>query len=307
MLLERMVAELHLPTEYILKTARSASHHYKSYEIPKKAGGHRTIHHPSRELKGLQRWLLRHVIDGLPVDEHAYAYRTGRTIADNARCHVNSKYLVRMDFADFFPSITAQDIKYCITRNPGYFPGWTSLDVEIFCQLVCRRERLTIGAPTSPSLSNVLCRELDVRLARLADDHDSVYTRYADDLFFSSKGPNVLGDLETLVRTEIESLKCPAALRINAGKTRHFSKRGRRCVTGIVLGSDGKIYVGRRLKRMIRSLVYKIEELNNDRRARLAGYIGYCQAIDPDFVNSLVIKFGREKLGLVRFPSSRLI
>ena len=90
MIIERMAVELGLPESFIHTVARSASHAYKAYSIPKRTGGTRTIYHPSRVLKGLQRWLLRNVIEELPVHAAATAYIIGRSILDNARVHMAS-------------------------------------------------------------------------------------------------------------------------------------------------------------------------------------------------------------------------
>src|SRR5262245_18561054 len=109
-LVERMSDDLIIPQGYVLQVASSASHRYKEYQIPKRTGGLRTIHHASKELKLFQRWLLRNVIEKFPVHYSATAYRKGFGIVRNAERHVRSKYLLRVDLANFFPSLTDQDI-----------------------------------------------------------------------------------------------------------------------------------------------------------------------------------------------------
>src|SRR5436305_9954714 len=185
MIIERMASDLGLPAPFIMSLAMGASHEYKSYKIPKRTGGLRLIHHPSRRLKALQRWLLRNVIDTLPVHEAATAYRKDRSILNNAEVHARSGYLLRMDLADFFPSTTETDLRTFMQDRPNKFHDWTHLDTEVFCRLVTRHSVVTIGAPTSPGLSNVLCYDLDVQLHELCKRSSVIYTRYADDLFFS--------------------------------------------------------------------------------------------------------------------------
>jgi RNA-directed DNA polymerase len=162
-----------------------------------------------------------------------------------------------MDFKDFFPSITQVDLAKYFAERANLFPGWTPGDIDIFCKLVCRRSVLTIGAPTSPALSNAICHDLDVDLHALCEKNRVTYTRYADDLFFSAVQPNTLPQIEKDVAVVISRLKFPTNLKINTAKTRYSSKRGARHVTGIVLGSDGRPHIGRNLKRKIRALVHR--------------------------------------------------
>jgi RNA-directed DNA polymerase len=292
MIVEKMAQDLGVTTAYIESLAKSASHHYKWYLVKKRSGGTRDIYHPSKRLKALQRWIAEYVIALLPVHESASAYRKGRSVLDNAKVHAPSKYLLRMDLTKFFPSISRIDIRNYITQNPTLFTGWSSSDMEIFCLLACRNSELTIGAPTSPGLSNVLCYDLDVKLFALCGKSHVKYTRYADDMFFSSDRPNILREIEAEVKKIIAELPIPAGLTVNLGKTRHSSKRGARRVTGIVLGSDGCAYIGRALKRKIRALICQFGSLNEGQRASLAGLIAYASGFDPDFKNQLIAKYG---------------
>jgi RNA-directed DNA polymerase len=181
MIVEQMANQLGLPATYITNLARGASYEYKQYPIAKRPGGHRLIHHPSQRLKALQRWLLINVIEHLPVHACATAYRKGRSIFDNAGIHASSRYLLRMDLTNFFPSITDADLRKYITQHSRLFGEWTADDIESFCALVCRYGVLTIGAPTSPALSNAICHDLDVSLQAISDARGIAYTRYADD------------------------------------------------------------------------------------------------------------------------------
>lgn len=306
MLLEWISRELGLEQEYVAALAKTASHHYKRYAIPKRSGGLRQIFHPSKELKGLQRWLLRRVVSRLPVHEAAMGYRKGTGIAMNARLHANSRYLLRIDFEDFFPSITSGDILRHLQNYRAFLPSaWQSDDDMLFVQIACREGVLTIGSVTSPALSNTLCYSLDGKITSLCRTRDVTYTRYADDLFFSTNKARVLSDIEKELREIVGRLDCPAALKINSSKTRHFSKRHRRVVTGIVLRSDGDISLGRALKRSVKSRIHKYDSLDPDARISLAGLLAYCQDVEPDFLNRLILKFGWDKVEVARRGEAR--
>jgi RNA-directed DNA polymerase len=291
MIIERMARELGLTPTFIELRSHRASHEYKEYRVKKRDGGTRTIHHPSRALKALQRWLLANIIEALPIHSSAFAYRKGYSIFDNAKVHRQSKYLLRMDLANFFPSIKQSDLLKYIQDRPTLFLEWTTTDIAVFCQFVCRYGVLTIGAPTSPALSNAICYEMDVQIHELCAKNGVNYSRYADDLFFSSDHPDVLFRIELGIKQIITELRLPEGLRLNANKTRHSSKRGVRRVTGIVLGSDAQVYVGRSFKRKVRALIHKFHSLTPEQRTSLAGMIAYVIGFEPRFMNSLISKY----------------
>jgi len=116
----------------------------------------------------MQRWLNSLAISKLPVHPAAAAYRVNRSIFDNASVHAGSKYLLRMDCEDFFPSITESDIRLLVESRSAIFSEWDKYDVELFCKLVCRDQRLAIGSPSSPGLSNAICYDMDSQLADLS-------------------------------------------------------------------------------------------------------------------------------------------
>ena len=296
MLLDMLSATLGLPNSYLDALSRSSAHQYKRYSIPKRSGGFRTIHHPSRRLKTVQYALLRSVLTQLPVHAAATAYKPGASTAQNALPHVNSKFLLRMDLRDFFPSLRTGDFDQYVLSYPERFSSYAQGDLLLFKRFVFRGETLTIGAPTSPALSNVLCFDLDVQLAALAQSRNVTYTRYADDLFFSTKVPNTLISLENDVTQIVEEATLPAGLHINASKTRHSSTKGRRRVTGVILGSDGQIHTGRNYKRQICGEIYKFLTLSPEQKVQLAGKIAYVRSVEPAFLNKLVLKYGVDRI-----------
>lgn len=304
MLLEQMSNGLVLPTGLVRGVARKANHAYKSYVVPKRSGGGRLIHHPSRELKALQRWLLGNVIDRWQVHECAVAYRAGRGIRFNADQHRDSWFLLRMDLECFFPSITENDIRlYLESFTPPGAAVWTPDDVELFLRLVCIEGCLTVGAPTSPALSNAICYELDHRLNGAAQEREVRYTRYADDLFFSTRQRDVLGLFVDEVRDIVQQIDIPAQLRINEKKTRHSSRKGCRRVTGLVLSTDATISIGRSRKRYIRRQIHRYDGLTQEEKRELAGLLAFAQDVEPDLLNRLILKYGPGPIASARKSS----
>jgi RNA-directed DNA polymerase len=302
MIIERMALELGLKSAYVSSFASGASHAYKTYSIAKRDGSPRIIDHPSKQLKAFQRWLMEYAFAALPIHDAAMAYRKHRSIFDNASVHAKSDYLLRMDFKDFFPSIIDADFRaFAVAHSATLFAGWTNFDVETTSKLIFKHGRLTIGAPTSPLVSNFICFDMDARFYELSKSHGVVYSRYADDLFFSTSQKGVLKIIEEGAEALINALQFPEGLQLNKDKTRHSSRRHTRKVTGIILGSDKAPYIGRPLKRKIRSLIHKRDLLDHKSKMRLAGLLSYAVGFDPEFMNSLVMKYGPAAINAARY------
>lgn len=291
-LIGHMASELLLTPEFIGAVSRSASRRYKSYQIDKRDGGKRLIHHPSRELKALQRWMLSTVISSWPIHEAATAYHPNGSIKKNISPHLKNRYLLKLDFQDFFPSITAADLRTLLGAGVSDQLGWTEPDIKVFLSIVCRNEQLTIGAPTSPALSNAVCFEFDTKLAQWATKHGASYTRYADDISLSCNTPNVLKDGVSAVDEIIKGLEAPKGLVLNTKKTRNLSKKNRRVVTGLIITDEATVSIGRETKRKIRALIHKFEELSETERQSLAGLLAHAFDVEPDLLNRLTIKYG---------------
>jgi RNA-directed DNA polymerase len=150
--------------------------------------------------------------------------------------------------------------------------------------------RLCIGAPSSPLLSNSILYDFDsiVYSKISAADLDVKYTRYADDLTFSSCDSHALSVLEAIVRDAVKEISYPRLI-VNEGKTVRASKAGRRTVTGIVLTPDGKVSVGRDRKRLIRAMHHRSIRglLSSKEQEKLNGLIAFVESVEPGFYERL--------------------
>lgn len=157
-----------------------ASRKYKTYSIKKRNGGLRTINHPSRELKKYQRIFSKLIFSNLPTHEAVFSYRKGISIKNLAQEHKNNRFLLRIDFKDFFPSLTGKNIRELLEKNLNSFDFELSKDdITLINNIVCKSNRLTIGAPTSPIISNVLLYDFDCEMNNFSKEIK--YSRYADD------------------------------------------------------------------------------------------------------------------------------
>lgn len=302
MIIKRIADDAGVDSARLLEIATTSDHRYRTYKIPKRKGGVRVISHPTPEVKFLQRWLNRNVFARLPVHDAAFAYRRKIGIADNAKMHLENNYLLKIDFTDFFPSLKADDVRRVLRRNEeGFSFGALENDLELIVSIVCRKGALTIGAPSSPILSNAIMYEFDTCLYDFCVDSEVVYTRYADDIFLSTRQPDVLSDVLEYVRRDLEARGSPI-LRINEAKTVFTSKKRRRLVTGLILTSEGKVSIGRKNKRMIKGQVYSYlkGELDKESVAYLKGYLAFAVSVEPEFVRGLSLKYGKNVLEKLR-------
>jgi len=286
---------LQLPERYIMRVAASASYRYKAFKIKKADGkSNRLIEQPSKELKLLQRWLVRRVLDQLPTHACAHAYVKGRNIRTNAAPHRKGRYISRLDLKNFFPSLKSGDVESLLRYKRRSVRGFTltDRDVRLVSSLVCRFGRLTIGAPSSPTISNKLLYDLDSQITRIAAKHNAKYTRYADDLYFSSSEPGTLFELCKQVEDLIDNSGSPR-LTLNNRKTYHGSRKRRMAITGLRITPQAKISVGRELKRKIRVFAHKAEnnKLEAEELGWLRGMLAYVSSIEPEYADRIRTRY----------------
>ncbi|CAN0272075.1 unnamed protein product, partial [Discosporangium mesarthrocarpum] len=165
---------------------------YRTFTIPKKEGGERLIETPDASVKHLLSQLNRYLqsIYMLEKTTAAYGFITGvkndvdrRNVVTNAKKHLGKPYLLNIDLKDFFHSISKDQVIEIFRTRPFKF----KLDMaELLASLCTYQDRLPMGTPTSPVLSNFACRPLDQELLAFSADMIWNYTRYADDMSFSS-------------------------------------------------------------------------------------------------------------------------
>src|SRR5574344_573292 len=181
---------------------------YKRFKLKKKKGGYRIIQSPIGELKYLQRWILCNILENIPSHLSCKGFEKGTSIIENAKIHLNSDSLLKIDLMRFYDSINEKRI-FGIFKSLGYQSNLcvslakicTIVPNDMFLNSFRRRENnlkkyiqskkdegiLAQGSPTSPKLSNLVLKNLDKRLLSLAKKHNLNYSRYADDLTFSGE------------------------------------------------------------------------------------------------------------------------
>jgi len=172
---------------------------YKSFGIPKKSGGIRQITTPITALKIIQSKLNQVLQAVYDIKPSVHGFVMGKNIVTNAQAHVKKRYVLNIDLKDFFPSINFGRVRGMFMATPyGLHPEVAT----VLAQICCHNNHLPQGAPTSPIISNMICGKMDSQLQRLAKDCKATYTRYADDITFSTTLSQFPRDLAYITNDE---------------------------------------------------------------------------------------------------------
>jgi retron-type reverse transcriptase len=300
------------------------------FQVPKKTGGVRQISAPMPRLKAVQHWLLQHILEKVENHDCAHGFRTGRSIVTNARPHVGAETIINLDLQDFFPSITYRRVKG-LFRSLGYSEAAATI-FGLLCTEPTNEEveldgrkyfvstgvrNLPQGAPTSPAITNILCRRLDRRLLKAAEELGFIYTRYADDLTFSASGESLrnLGNVLSRAHATVTH----EGFSIHPAKTRVIRRSRRQDVTGVVVNS--KPNVSRQELKRFRATLYQIEKdgpadkrwgNSRDVIASIQGFANFVYMVNPDKgvelqsrVRAIVDKYNWEPIKVERQYISR--
>lgn len=245
---------------------------YKYFEIKKKNGGVRGIHAPVKGLKQIQKCLniIFHAI--FQPNDNAMGFITGKSVVDNATRHTGMHYVYNIDLKDFFPAIEEKRVFACLKITPFNLkdePSKIQL-AHIISRICCiempqenseneltktQKRVLPQGAPTSPIITNIICQKLDRQLTGLANYYGLYYSRYVDDITFSSLH-NVFNQDHKFIH-KLRSIIINQGFTINESKVRLQKKGFRQEVTGLTVNE--KANVQRRYIQQLRGWLYKWE------------------------------------------------
>jgi RNA-directed DNA polymerase len=244
---------------------------YNNFTIPKKTGGVRAIAAPIPELKLLQERLaeiLQNCVDEINIinnrdDQIAHGFKRKKSIVTNAKQHRNRRYVFNLDLSNFFGTITFPRVRgfFISDRDFALHPKIAT----IIAQIACHQNSLPQGAPTSPVISNLIGHIMDVHLVRLASRNGCTYSRYADDLTFSTNKQDfptsiaacISEDNDTwLPGSELTRLITRSHFEINESKTRMQYCDSRQEVTGLVV--NRKVNVRSEYSRTVRAMLHNL-------------------------------------------------
>lgn len=273
--LEDFSSHTHLSKGLIYRLSKFSDKNYVTYTLPKKTGGGRIIAQPSAVLKALQSWILRHILDRLAVSPACKGFERKTSILDNAKPHIGALALMCLDLDDFFPSIKVNQV-WAVFRVLGY----NERIAAVLASLCTYNGSLPQGSPASPKLSNLVSLRLDARLLGYVGIRGIIYTRYADDLSFSSLSYPQLAKAYSFIRRIIES----EGFSLNKNKTRFAGAARQHKITGLIV-NDKQAGIGRVWLRKIRSEIKHIckhpkNDVPDDSVERIIGLLSFVKSVD---------------------------
>lgn len=272
---------------------------YTVFSIPKRNGEPRSICAPKGQLRRVQQKILRHILYKVPVHTAAHGFVPGRSTVTNAAPHVGKKLVLKFDLKNFFPSIHHFRV-VGLFHSLGYeFAGGQFAGADQSRRVAGTLARLCTytddcevsgsaflpqGAPTSPAITNLICRRLDARLWGLARRNNGTYTRYADDLTFSFETDDLLVGR---FRWWVDQVCHQEGFAVNQSKFRVIRDSQRQQVTGIVVNHS--LHIPRRQRRKLRAILHNCRKHGVASQSKgkpgfgdwLRGYASYVHMIHP--------------------------
>lgn len=291
----------------------TAQPHYVRFSVPKRSGGTRDLAAPMPRLKATQDWILANLLAKVPTHAAAHGFVPGRSTVSNAVPHLQALAVINCDLKDFFPTIHVHRVRGCF-EELGYSPAAATI-LALLCTEAPRRlveyagrplhvatglRCLPQGAPTSPALSNLIARRLDARCLGIARKLGFTYSRYADDLSFSTHEPAALARIGYLL-ARIRHIARDEGFAVNEKKTRVLRPSSSQRVTGIVVnGAEPRI--PRATVRRLRAILHQAEKTGLEAQNRdghpdfanyLAGMLAWVRMVSPQQAEPLMAAFRR--------------
>lgn len=246
--LSSIEADLGIPLTTLYAVSNNISAHYRSVTVPKKSGGTRVLSVPDEILKRIQRRIADVILSYSPISRHATAYRSGATVQRNALPHLAKFSVLKLDIKHFFDSIT-----YSAVKDRCFPSKRFSEQIRILLTMLCYRgDALPQGAPSSPTITNIIMFDFDETVGSFCKERNISYTRYCDDMTFS--GDFDVAELLAFVKQELFK----NGFILNKEKTTFTTKGKRQTVTGIVV--NDKLSTPANYRKAIRQQMHYINK-----------------------------------------------
>jgi RNA-directed DNA polymerase len=324
--LKHLATRAEVPYPSLRRFVARKENAYRHFPIRKRAGGVRIISIPEPDLMKVQRWLSKFVLSCVPVHSSSYAFYPGSSIVACAAKHCGAQWLIKLDVSGFFSSISELQV-YRVFRSLQYQPlvafelarlctfapeassrylranwqNWHKGGIAIYSHR--GQGYLPQGAPTSPMLSNLVMRNLDAGLTRLGKNFGLRYTRYSDDMTFSTRSRALTRSMAKSLINQVRDLITSAGLRLNGGKTTIVPPGSRKVVLGLLV--DGaKPALSRDFRMVLRQHLYYLDKYGPIEHAQarnfdtiwgmhrhIRGLIDYATMVDKPYGTEMLRRF----------------
>lgn len=303
---------------------------YFHFTILKRNGTRRAISAPRPILFNALNFIKEKILDSDYIlnfmDDAVFSFRKKRSIVDNAKIHIGASWLIKIDIVDFFGAIKEISV-FNFFSSLGYaallsfemarLVTWPQLNLysttilsstsyhkyKFYSGDLNNHGSLPQGAPTSPQLSNIIFKPVDIILNYVSKKYGCVYTRYADDLFFSS---NKLDKRSIkLIIQEVRSNLSRFGYELNQSKTKVFSPGSKKIVTGIIV-TDNTLRLNKKFKDEIKKHIFFIEKNGLQEQAHhsgsknaisflayLRGKLNFARQVEPNFALKWALRLDR--------------
>jgi RNA-directed DNA polymerase len=309
---------------------------YRVFRVKKRASSmkvaaaprrYRTICVPNPGLMRVQRWIAQNILNAVPPHPASYAFQPKKDLVGAAWRHAGCRWLVKMDVLNFFESISERQV-YEVFRALGY-GALIAFEMTRLCTRVPSQDfpprsmgrigregllpyhrifpgHLPQGAPTSPMLANLAVRDLDARLDALAKNGGWTYTRYADDLAFSTPDVSSRGRALAIAALAERELRA-SRLEANRQKTTVTPPGARKVVLGVLVDRE-RPRLSKEFRNNIETHLYALNHPrigpseHRDRRGfssvtgmrkHIAGLIAFAHQVDRAYARRLYAEFNR--------------
>jgi RNA-directed DNA polymerase len=314
---------------YLRRITRREYDPYRIFTIRKRSGGERLIAAPEPPLGVLQRWIVDHILLKRRASTASFAYSRGASPIVCARRHLGARWLVKIDIHDFFESIGERRV-YFVFRDCGYQP-LIAFELARLCTRISTGDsvhdarwqvpphrrldgipayatpimgHLPQGAPTSPLLSNLVSIALDEAILKIANKYQVTYTRYSDDLTFST-GARFSHALSKTMLQDVEHVLLAFGHAVHKKKTRISPPGSRKIVLGLLVDAE-KPKLPRNVRKRISDHVRGIEKFGLKSHAsnrhfvsiwgmirHVSGLLSYAHEVDPPFSIALTAQLSK--------------
>ena len=277
----------------------SARTDYVRFKMAKKTGGFREISAPKPKLKRLQYWILENILNKVSVSEETHGFVSKKSIVTNAIPHIGKSVVINCDLENFFPTLTYARVKG-LFRSLGYSAEVATVLAILTTEaetkevlldgeklyLYTGQRYLPQGSPASPMITNLICRKLDKRMSGIAKSLNFSYTRYADDMTFSSSEYTKINKMMYWIK----GITKEEGFILHPKKTKIMKKGARHEVTGVVVNE--KLSISRKELKKFRALLYQIEQSGVEGKswngksenlmASVWGYANFIKMVDAE-------------------------
>ncbi|MFQ2360370.1 MULTISPECIES: reverse transcriptase domain-containing protein [Aeromonas] len=262
------------------------------------------VYRCSAKLKAIHRFINLFLFSKLKIkDDVVFSYRPGKNVVDAIRPHANNNYFFTTDIENFFPSINEIVVRDTINSNIDNFDvSDIANHIDKIISLTVIDNMLPIGFSTSPSISNACLYDLDNDISSFCKKYNFIYTRYADDLIFSSISKFDVADIKQNI-VSILSTQKNTKFSLNHKKTRVSSRSNKIKLMGVVILPNGKVTVDINVKNKVETMLYfylndkdkLVDYSGMDYESTLgfiSGLLNHINTIDDSYLDKLRMKYG---------------